>query len=47
MLCGSPSMLKDTCAILDEKGFEESRKKVLESADYIIPGHGLMYKVEK
>lgn len=25
MICGSPSMLKDTCAILDAKGFEETR----------------------
>ena len=25
MLCGSPSMLKDTCHILDELGFSESR----------------------
>lgn len=25
MICGSPSMLKDTCAILDEKGFSEAR----------------------
>lgn len=25
MLCGSPGMLKDTCRILDEKGFREAR----------------------
>lgn len=25
MVCGSPSMLKDTCAILDSRGFTESR----------------------
>ncbi|MFV1873318.1 MAG: ferredoxin--NADP reductase [Oleiphilus sp.] len=25
MICGSPSMLKDTCKILDEKGFKEAR----------------------
>jgi len=25
MLCGSPSMLKDTCRILDERGFREAR----------------------
>jgi ferredoxin--NADP+ reductase len=25
MICGSPSMLKDTCAILNEKGFKEAR----------------------
>ncbi|MGB0496565.1 MAG: ferredoxin--NADP reductase [Kangiellaceae bacterium] len=35
MLCGSPSMLKDTCAILDEKGFEESRKKGIQG-DYVV-----------
>lgn len=26
MICGSPSMLKDTCAILDAKGFTEARQ---------------------
>lgn len=25
MICGSPSMLKDTCAILDGRGFKEAR----------------------
>lgn len=25
MICGSPSMLKDTCAILDDNGFKEAR----------------------
>ena len=25
MICGSPSMLKDICAMLDERGFNESR----------------------
>lgn len=25
MICGSPSMLKDTCAILDNMGFREAR----------------------
>jgi len=25
MICGSPSMLKDLCSILDEKGFKEAR----------------------
>ncbi|MEE8057263.1 MAG: ferredoxin--NADP reductase [Pseudomonadales bacterium] len=25
MICGSPSMLKDTCVILDERGFKEAR----------------------
>jgi ferredoxin--NADP+ reductase len=35
MLCGSPSMLKDTCAILDEKGFKESPKKGIQG-DYVV-----------
>lgn len=26
MICGSPSMLKDTCAILNDMGFEEARQ---------------------
>lgn len=34
MICGSPSMLKDTCAILDKAGFEESRKGKL--GHYVI-----------
>jgi len=25
MICGSPSMLKDTCAILNKMGFKEAR----------------------
>jgi len=31
----------------DMKALKESRKKILEIADYIIPGHGKMFKVEK
>ncbi|KPJ55137.1 hypothetical protein AMJ47_01310 [Parcubacteria bacterium DG_72] len=31
----------------DPAALKQSRKKILESADYIIPGHGPMYKVEK
>lgn len=31
----------------DDKQLKESRKKVLELADYIIPGHAGMYKVKK
>ena len=27
--------------------YDKSRKKILEIADYIIPGHGRMFKVEK
>ncbi|MCL6417516.1 ferredoxin--NADP reductase [Aestuariirhabdus sp. Z084] len=34
MLCGSPSMLKEFCGILDAKGFEESRHGV--PAHYVI-----------
>ena len=26
MVCGSPSMLKDTCRILDDMGFKEARQ---------------------
>jgi len=35
MLCGSPSMLAETSAILNEKGFEESRKKGVQG-DYVV-----------
>jgi len=31
----------------DKEKLRESRKKVLEIADYIIPGHGKMFKVKK
>jgi len=34
MVCGSPGMLKDTCAILDDLGFEESRQGI--KAQYVI-----------
>lgn len=34
MICGSPSMLKDTCALLDERGFKESRHG--KQAHYVI-----------
>jgi len=34
MICGSPSMLKDTCAILDDWGFHESRHG--ERSHYVI-----------
>ena len=34
--------------ILDSvEDFNKSRKKVLEIADYIVPGHGKMFKVKK
>ena len=35
MMCGSPSMLKDTSRILDELGFGESRKKGVQG-DYVV-----------
>ena len=33
--------------VKDKKALKESRKKLLEIANYIIPGHGKMFKVEK
>ena len=36
----------DPCAS-DKEKLKESRKKVLEVADYIIPGRGKMFKVKK
>lgn len=34
MLCGSPSLLKDMCSILDNKGFKETRQG--NYAEYVI-----------
>jgi ferredoxin--NADP+ reductase len=34
MICGSPSMLKDICALLDSRGFSESRHG--DAAHYVI-----------
>ena len=34
MICGSPSMLKDSCQILNDRGFEESRQGI--KAHYVI-----------
>lgn len=34
MLCGSPSMLKDFCKILDERGFKETIRR--DVAEYVI-----------
>jgi ferredoxin--NADP+ reductase len=34
MICGSPSMLKDTCDIIDGWGFKESRQGI--KAHYVI-----------
>jgi len=33
--------------VKDKVALMNSRKKLLEIADYIIPGHGKMFKVEK
>ncbi len=33
--------------VKNETQLKESRKKLLEVADYIIPGHGGMFKVKK
>lgn len=40
-------MSKEDPYMRDEAKLKESRKKVLELADYVIPGHGKMFKVEK
>ncbi len=34
MICGSPSMLKDTCSILDNMGFQEARRG--DQGHYVI-----------
>jgi len=38
---------KDPTRISDVNDLINSRKKILEIADYIIPGHGKMFRVEK
>ena len=38
---------KDDIYADDKEKLEQSRKKVLELADYIIPGHGDIFKVKK
>lgn len=35
MLCGSPAMLEDTCALLNERGFKIS-PRIGEAGDYVI-----------
>jgi ferredoxin--NADP+ reductase len=35
MICGSPSMLKDTCALLDEYGLKVS-PRLGEPGDYVF-----------
>ncbi len=38
---------EDDAYASDKEKLKESRKKVLEMADWIIPGHGKMFKIEK
>ncbi|PIZ27683.1 hypothetical protein COY45_01165 [Candidatus Berkelbacteria bacterium CG_4_10_14_0_8_um_filter_42_34] len=38
---------EDDAYASDKKKLQESRKKILEMADWIIPGHGKMFKVQK
>jgi len=38
---------KDPAHVFDMEKLVESRKKILEIADYVIPGHGKMFRVEK
>lgn len=38
---------KDDPYANDKEKLKDSRKKVLELADWVIPGHGKMFKVEK
>ncbi|MAF14057.1 MAG: MBL fold hydrolase, partial [Parcubacteria group bacterium] len=38
---------KDDPFASDKEMLAESRKKVLELADYVVPGHGDIYKVKK
>lgn len=38
---------KDDVYAVDKKLLTESRKKILTMADFIIPGHGRMFRVEK
>lgn len=37
----------NTLTIVNTEKFNKSRKKILDIADYIIPGHGGMFKVQK
>jgi glyoxylase-like metal-dependent hydrolase (beta-lactamase superfamily II) len=38
---------KEDPYVKDKKQIKKSREKILKIADYIIPGHGRMFKVEK
>lgn len=38
---------KEDPFVKDKKALLESRKRILKIADFIIPGHGKMFKVEK
>jgi hypothetical protein len=33
--------------IYNLEGYKNSREKILAIADYIVPGHGAMFKVDK
>jgi len=33
--------------VKDQKTLKQSRKRIIELADFVIPGHGKMFKVEK
>ena len=39
--------LQPNPVVVDVEGFNRSRRKVLAVADYIVPGHGPMFKVQK
>ena len=38
---------KDPACVSSMEDLVKSRKKILETADYVIPGHGKMFRVEK
>ncbi len=38
---------EDDAYASDKEKLQESRKKILEMADWVIPGHGKMFKVQK
>jgi len=42
-----PKEPKDDLYASDKEKLKESRKKVMEMADFVIPGHGKMFGVEK
>jgi glyoxylase-like metal-dependent hydrolase (beta-lactamase superfamily II) len=42
-----PSLWRDVAGSEDPAKQEESRKRLLDMADYIVPGHGPMFKVRQ